>query len=117
MITLGIASLPPVQSIAKVETRTTPPEISWDALRGGIVTGVEIVNWRLAENLSTVLACVNVISRSIASLPTYVYRTAGKGRTLEESGPIARLIAEGPNRHQSWPDFIEWLLSSVLLTG
>src|SRR5262249_43905718 len=30
---------------------------------------------------------------------------------------LARLIASGPNAHQSWVDFVEFLLASTLLRG
>lgn len=48
-------------------------EVSWDALRGGVdIGGTALVNPRMAENLSTVLACVNAISSAMSSLPAYV---------------------------------------------
>ncbi|HKQ22881.1 MAG TPA: phage portal protein [Burkholderiales bacterium] len=92
-------------------------EISWDALRGGIDTGSAIVNARTAENLSTVMACVGAISTAMASLPAYVYRRLEKGREIDETHAVARLIANGPNAHQSWPDWMEWVFASVLLRG
>lgn len=92
-------------------------EISWDALRGGIDVGGAIVSPRLAENLSTVMACVGAISSAMASLPAYVYRKTGRGREIDESHPIARLVANGANDHQTWPDFVEWLMASALLRG
>lgn len=68
------------------------------------------------ENLSTVLACVNAISSSIASLHAYVYNTTGKIRAEAPDHAVTRLIA-CPNDNQTWPDLIEWMLSSVLLSG
>src|SRR5262249_34502027 len=76
-------------------------DISWSAIRGGIDLGSVIVNPRLAENLSTVLACISAISSAMASLPAYVYRTEGKARTIDENHPVARLIANGPNDFQT----------------
>jgi HK97 family phage portal protein len=38
-------------------------------------------------------------------------------RTEEEGHPLARLIRQGPNDRQTWPDFIECLVASVLLRG
>jgi HK97 family phage portal protein len=93
-------------------------EVSWDALRGGVdIGGTVLVNPRVAENLSTVMACVGAISSAMASLPAYVYKRLDKGREIDESHPVAKLIANGPSQHQSWPDFIEWLMASVLLRG
>src|SRR5262249_49284962 len=68
-------------------------------------------------NLSTVLACVSAIASAMASLPAYVYRTVESGRELDESNPVARLIALGPNQHQTWSDWLEWTMASVLLRG
>lgn len=92
-------------------------EVSWDALKGGVDIGTGIVNPRMAENLSTVLACVGAISSAMASLPAYVYRKLDKGREIDEQHPLALLIANGPNQHQTWADFVEWLMASVLLRG
>ncbi|MCC6611178.1 MAG: phage portal protein [Burkholderiales bacterium] len=93
-------------------------EVSWDALRGGVDLGTTgIVNPRMAENLSTVLACVGAISSGMASLPAYVYRQLERGREIDAAHPITRLIAIGPNQHQTWADFVEWVMASVLLRG
>ncbi|MDZ4254268.1 MAG: phage portal protein [Sulfuritalea sp.] len=93
-------------------------EVSWDALKGGIDLGTTgIVNPRLAENLSAVLACIGAISSAMASLPAYVYRKLERGREIDERHPIARLIAEGPSEHMSWPDWLEFTMASVLLRG
>jgi len=92
-------------------------EVSWDALRGGVDLGGAIVNPRAAENLSTILACVNAVSSAMASLPAYIYRTVQNGREIDGAHPLARLVAFGPNQYQTWADFIEWIMASVLLRG
>src|SRR5262245_36938002 len=84
------------------EKRSIEP--SWAALRGGVDLGGPFVNPAMAENLSTVLACVSAISSAMASLPAYVYRSEGNGRTIDDRHPISRLIATGPNEHQTWSD-------------
>lgn len=84
---------------------------------GGLPTGGRIINARVAENLSAVLACVNVVASSIASLPAYLYRHTEKGREEDIDHPLARLIQTGPNERQTWPDFVEWLMASTLLRG
>lgn len=99
----------------KVEERATDP--SWAALSGLNTASGVLVNPRLAENLSTVLACVNAISTSMASLPAFVYRRIEKGREFAENHPLMALIRRGPNQWQTWPDFIEWVMSQVLLRG
>lgn len=70
-----------------------------------------------AEGLATVLAAVSAISSAVSSLPTYLYRVGPDGRTEDPTHPLARLIKRGPNRFQTWPDFIGWLVAEVLLNG
>lgn len=97
-----------------VETRAS----SWDLMQA---TGVDLggaypSNPRAAENLSTVLACVGAISSAVASLPAYVYRVTEHGRSIDDRHPVALLI-ERPNYHQTWSDWLEWSMASVLLRG
>lgn len=99
----------------KIEERSYDP--SWAALSGlSTATGV-LVNPRMAENLSTVLACVNAISTSMASLPAYVYRRVKKSREFDDRHPLMLLIRRGSNQWQTWPDWIEWTMAQVLLRG
>lgn len=84
---------------------------------GGLDLGGTLVNPKTAENLSTVLACVGAISSAMASLPAYVYRQIENGREIDDSHPVSRRIALGPNQHQTWSDWIEWTMASVLLRG
>jgi HK97 family phage portal protein len=100
-----------------VEERSS--EVSWDMLRGGVDLGAAggIVNPRVAENLSCVMACVSAISSAMASLPAYVYRSVPSGREIDDGHPVSRLIALETNLHQTWADWLEWTMASVLLRG
>ncbi len=69
-----------------------------------------------AENLSTVLACVNAISGGLAALPVTVYRAVDDGRVEAPKHPVARLT-RAPNPHQTWPDWMEWTVAQALLHG
>lgn len=100
----------------KTETRASGDPIFAPAI-SGLSTSGQLVNARVAENLTTVLACVGAISGSIASLPALIYRWEGRDRIEDEAHPLARLIRRGPNAWQTWPDFIEWLVASTLLRG
>ncbi|MCA0200359.1 MAG: phage portal protein [Proteobacteria bacterium] len=92
-------------------------DLSWEVLSQIAPPGAAY-GGRLAENLSTVLACVNAISTAIASLPAEVQRRRGdSGWETDESHPVAQLTRDGVNEHQSWTDYIEWLVASTLLTG
>ena len=75
-----------------------------------------IVNARMAENLATVVACVNAIATGLSSLPACVYRVTDAGREESPNHPVARLIRQ-PNARQTWPDFIETVVGQVLLHG
>jgi len=97
------------------ETREESPEVSWDILATGSVGGGVSPAW--AENLSTVLSCVQVISSAIASLPCWVYRTTDKGRDTVPDHPLTRLIEHGANDEQTWPDALEFLIAQALLNG
>jgi HK97 family phage portal protein len=100
--------------IAPAETRASTfyaPAVGFGPSLGGTV-----INTVLAENLSTVTACVNAIASGLASLPARVYRTQGEGRIEVPGHPVARLLRQ-PNARQTWPDFLEWLLGSTLLNG
>jgi len=70
----------------------------------------------MAENLATVLACVNVISGTMAAMTPRVYRATAAGREELRDHPVARLTRR-PNADQTWPDWLEWTLAQVLLHG
>jgi HK97 family phage portal protein len=109
MITLGRIDPPPIERRAK--------DLSWNVL-SQLNPPAASMSGRLAENLSTVLACVNAISTAIASLPAEVQRRRPSGGyETTDDHPLARIIRDGPNAHQSWPDFAEWLVASTLLAG
>lgn len=96
------------------EKRSEP---SWNALAPGIgyYAGVSA---RCAENLSTVLACVNAISTALAYVPALVYRRDGEGNRIEvPAHPLAKIVRAGANPQMSWPDFAEHWIASALLTG
>lgn len=79
-------------------------------------TGAATINANLAENLSTVLACVGAISSTVATLPAFVYAKQDGGRVEAPNHPVSRLIRQ-PNSRQTWPDWMEWTLAQALLHG
>lgn len=89
------------------------PVPEWMGLR--TASGIK-VNATAAENLGTVLACVNAISTALGSLPPYVYRQTGAGREELPGHPVARLT-RAPWGIMTWPDWIEWCMGQVLLHG
>lgn len=100
------------------------PDPSWMALAGGAADWTSLkggsplnLTPRLAENFATVAACVSAIAQAIGSLPAWIYRLVDDGREVDPAHAVARLIRNGANQHQSWPEFIEWLVASALLYG
>lgn len=69
------------------------------------------------EGIPTVLACVNLLSETVSSLPLKVYRSAGDG-SRDEAGdhPLARVL-RSPNERMNGVELREWLMRSLLLTG
>lgn len=119
--------------LRKIADRLDPPvetrarDKSWEALSGAqgdytsLLSGEKdrrpAITPRLAETLATVLACVNAIGGAISSLPVWIYQLTDEGRSVAKSHAVTRMVREGPNRYQSWPEFIEWQVASVLLNG
>lgn len=107
----GLFRSAPVAAEERARGGFSAPAVGW----GPNVAGSR-VNAALAENLSTVSACVQAIAGSLATLPAFVYRRDGDGRIEVPNHPVARLL-QAPNPRQSWPDFCEWLLGQALLHG
>ncbi len=99
----------------RAEKRADDTEPSWEILESGVLGGG--VTPAMAENLSTVLSCVQVISSSVASLPAWVYRNTSKGKDVVSDHPLQQMISHGPNKDMIWPEFVEFILSQALLWG
>jgi HK97 family phage portal protein len=94
-----------------------PLDPSWQAV--GNSTGYYgALSARAAENLSTVLACTTAITSALAYVPALIYRRDGNGNRIEvATHPLSRLVKVAVNARQTWPDFMEHLIASALLTG
>lgn len=68
--------------------------------------------------LSSVWACVNLLSGTIASLPLMVYRTGADGaRTVAKDHPLYRILHDSPNADQTAGDFWEFSVAGLELWG
>tara|TARA_R110001592_G_scaffold7065_6_gene39733 strand:- start:38514 stop:39695 length:1182 start_codon:yes stop_codon:yes gene_type:complete len=104
--------------IGTSETRSIKSSDPWlYAMFGGQRTNGHMVNPTTAEQLSTVLACVQTTANGISALPNYVFRKSANGREIAHDHALSRMILEGPNDKQTWPDYMEWLVASILLRG
>ena len=70
-----------------------------------------------AIQLSTVYACVRVISETVASLPLGVYETVNDGNEKAMDHPLYRLLHDEPNSEMTSFVFREVMLAHLLLYG
>ncbi|WP_394659552.1 phage portal protein [uncultured Novosphingobium sp.] len=102
--------------LAGYERRDDRADPSWSAVAQG--SGYQGgLSARAAENLSAVLACSTVIATSLASIPALVYRRQDESRIEAVGHPLYRITRQGVSEAMTWPDFIEHLVASALLTG
>ena len=98
------------------ERRNDAADPSWSAIAPGIGYPAAL-SARASENLSAVLACVTAISSALAYVPALIYRQEGGSRVEVQNHPVRRLSRLGVNEHSTWPDFLDHLVASALLTG
>jgi HK97 family phage portal protein len=77
----------------------------------------QIVSAITTEWLSSASAAIDAIATTEGTLPAIVYRKTADGRQEDDAHPLARLIHDGPNDHQTWPDFVTWLVAETLRFG
>lgn len=70
-----------------------------------------------AMQVSTVWACVRLLSETVASLPVLVYRDTPEGRVPDPEHWFSRLMAIGPNRYQTRVEFFETVMLNLVLHG
>ena len=75
------------------------------------------VNANTAIQLSTVYACVRVISETVASLPLGVYEAQKDGNRKATEHPLYRLLHDEPNSEMTSFVFREVMLAHLLLWG
>ncbi len=99
------------------ERRNDALDPSWSAIAPGIgYPGA--LSARAAENLSTVLACVTAVSSALAYVPALIYRREPDGNRVEAYGhPLAKIARGSANPQMTWPDWLEHVVASALLTG
>jgi len=78
----------------------------------------ESVNDANVMTISSVWACVNLISGTISSLPLMVYRPDGSGnRVVAKDHPLYRVLHDSPNYDQTAVDFWDFVAASIELWG
>lgn len=85
---------------------------------GREVRSGQVVNWKTAIDVATVLACTRVIAEGCSQIPWRVFRDIGDGGRAPAPGHyLYRLIYRRPNRWQTSFEFRETLLFHTVLTG
>lgn len=62
-------------------------------------------------------ACVNYIASTIAKMPIFLYKVENDGNKIKVDNDLSYLIKNRPNQYASRVDFIQTLVSNVLLYG
>lgn len=70
-----------------------------------------------AIQLSTVWACVRLISETIATLPLHIYKKTENGRIKDNSHPLSYIIKTKPNQDCDAITFWQANIASILLHG
>ena len=72
----------------------------------------------LAENLSTVFGCVQVISETVGMLPLLVYRKLSDGgRVATPTHPVGLIFGGDANDNQTATEFVEMMTAHCVLRG
>lgn len=84
---------------------------------GSLVTGTASLNTDGALQISAVWACVDLLSRTIASLPLFVYEGDGGARKLARDNVLWQLLHDTPNRRMTPMEFWVAMLLNLILRG
>jgi len=99
---------------------------SWDASRiasdfemvfGSTASG-SVVNERTALEMAPVMACVRLLSETIAALPRHVYvRGEGGSKQQAHTHPLYPLLHDAPNPEMTSYEFFRSAMANILLYG
>lgn len=85
---------------------------------GNAVQIAQLFNSYSALNLSTVFACVNLISSNIAKLPVKVMDMSNNDKNIVNNHIVTQLFGEvGNNNIMTSHDIVKYLIASMLLRG
>lgn len=103
-----------------IEDPTKP--VTWDQLREALSFGdvSEVgrdISPATAMQIGTVLACVRIISQTIAKMPCITYRKTDTGRERNPQHPIYRLVRMRPDATTSAFHLFQSMVANMLLWG
>jgi HK97 family phage portal protein len=103
-----------VPEIRWLESRTS----NWDDL---VAAAANNYNQRItpetAMKTSAVLACIRVLSETIAGLPLHLYRRDGEEKARASDLPLYKVLHSRPNGWQTRFEFIEQMIVHLCLYG
>ncbi|MCA0301138.1 MAG: phage portal protein [Proteobacteria bacterium] len=99
---------------APQRTTPTPPYI--DGAAWALGPGQGGISPQTAQAIAAVLACIQLVSETIASLPASVMMSDDSRKAVGDH-PLSRLIVTGCNPNQSWSDLMTDWIASTLLHG
>lgn len=91
---------------------------AWPGFLGDSVAGISVTP-ETALKISTVYACVGLLSETIASLPLIIYRYMENeaGRERARNHPLYPVFHDQPNDRQTAFDFVQMMQAHALLRG
>ena len=110
--------IPFTKKIIEVRGLQNPPTWMREFFGGGQVakSGVDVTA-NTALQVSTVFACVRVISETVASLPLFLYKTSEGGKQKALSHDLYNQIYVMPNSETTAYEFWQMFIVNLLLTG
>lgn len=84
---------------------------------GSLVEGTTPLHTDGALQISAVWACVDLLSRTIASLPLFVYEDRAGKRTLARESSLWGLLHDSPNARMTPMEFWVCMVMNLLLRG
>ncbi|HHR4725786.1 TPA: phage portal protein [Salmonella enterica] len=106
------------RSLDRVTGKKSAPEqkLSGEVdIAGGASTVV--VNDTKITQLSTVWACVDVLSKTVATLPLGFYERTEEGRKTARDHPLYEILHYQPNADMTAVEFWEMMMAGLLLRG
>lgn len=90
----------------------------WQGFYGSDSYSGKVVSVNTALQLSTVWACVNLLSRTVSTLPLNIYRRIDSGgREVARDHPLHNLLHSQPNADMTAAIFRQVILAHLLLWG
>ncbi|EJA8582521.1 phage portal protein [Salmonella enterica] len=106
------------RSIDRVTGRKAAPEQNLSGTTdSGSVAPIVVVNDTKISQLSTVWACVDVLSKTVATLPLGFYERTEDGRKTARDHPLYEILHYQPNADMTAVEFWEMMMAGLLLRG